>query len=44
MFVTFNSVMFPVAPGADDVHSFKPASPFDIFDLLSPQGAAVFPL
>ena len=43
MFVTFDSVMVPVTPGADDVRSFKPASPFDIFDLLPPRGTAVFP-
>ena len=44
MLVAFNSVMLPVAPGADGVRSFKPAPPCGISGLLPPRGAAVFPL
>jgi hypothetical protein len=44
MVVTFNGMMLPVTPGADDVCSLKPASSFDTFDWFSPQGTTVFPL
>jgi hypothetical protein len=44
LLVTFNTIMFAVTQGADDIYPVKTASLFDVFNVFSSRGAAVFSL
>jgi hypothetical protein len=44
LLVTFNTIMFAVTQGADDVYPVKTATRFDAFNAPPSRGAAVFSL